>query len=202
MTDEGFATTSGEVARRRRLFLAIDVPAPLRRLIAQVQTELRPLLPSARWTRSEAMHITVKFLGAVDTLVVGQVEAVAAAVAARHAGSVLPLLGLGGAPGLRRPRVVWVDCQASPEVARLQADLQEDLSTLGIPRETRPFRPHITLARVDPRRARPTGPLVLSPTLASALCAASIPVTELVLFESVPRQDGVRYVVLRRFGLG
>ena len=47
-------------------------------------------------------------------------------------------------PESRRPRLLWVECAATPEIAQLRAML---LITFGQVHE-RPFRPHVTLARL------------------------------------------------------
>ena len=55
--------------------------------------------------------------------------------------------GVGFFPSARRPQVFWCGVQASANLALLAADIERALEPLGIPRESRAFVPHLTLAR-------------------------------------------------------
>jgi 2'-5' RNA ligase len=54
----------------------------------------------------------------------------------------------GIAGNSRRPRVIWSVVRDAGQCARLAAEIDRVLEPLGIPRESRPFRPHVTIARV------------------------------------------------------
>jgi 2'-5' RNA ligase len=62
----------------------------------------------------------------------------------------LDFRGLGFFPNEKRPRVFWAGIDASPNLKTLAADLERAMEKLGIPREQRPFSPHLTLARFEP----------------------------------------------------
>jgi 2'-5' RNA ligase len=62
----------------------------------------------------------------------------------------LELRGLGFFPNEKRPRVLWAGINASTNLAMLAADIDRATEKLGIPREQRPFSPHLTLARFEP----------------------------------------------------
>ncbi|MFW6201241.1 MAG: RNA 2',3'-cyclic phosphodiesterase, partial [Gemmatimonadota bacterium] len=55
---------------------------------------------------------------------------------------------LGAFPSVRRPRVIWVGVDATPELRCLKHDLEWELASLGFERETRAYHPHLTLGRV------------------------------------------------------
>lgn len=134
-----------------RLFLAINPPEPVRERIAAGTEALRGV-EGIRWVPPDQVHLTLKFIGEAD----GDSEraiAEALAWAAVAHGPFEARLGAPGAfPNLRRPRVVWIGLDQSPELAALQGDLEDALADLGIEREERPFRPHLTLGRA--RRGR------------------------------------------------
>ncbi len=48
-------------------------------------------------------------------------------------------------PQLRRPRLLWAECAVSEELARLHAALRRAFGSM----DERPFRPHVTLARLN-----------------------------------------------------
>ena len=62
--------------------------------------------------------------------------------------------GLGAFPSVTRPRVVWAGVAGgAPALTELAGRVERACVALGLPPETRPFSPHITLGRVRaPRR--------------------------------------------------
>jgi RNA 2',3'-cyclic 3'-phosphodiesterase len=131
-----------------RLFAALELPAPVRRRLAAFGREAAARDSGLRATREDALHLTLAFLGhrALDEFDPAR-EAVRAA-----AGSPAPRLTLAGALWLapRRPHVLTVGLQDAGDVLiGLQAGLVERLAgALPWQPETRPFRPHVTVARV------------------------------------------------------
>ena len=59
---------------------------------------------------------------------------------------------IGAFPSPRRPRVVWLGVEATPELRFIKDDLERRLAELGVEREQRPYQPHVTLGR-SPRDA-------------------------------------------------
>ena len=89
-----------------RVFVALDLPDPAKTILKQTVQELRNVLPDGvRWVDPAGIHLTLKFLGDVDT---GRVNALMAAMdkAARGFDSCsfpLGLSGLGVFPNAREP---------------------------------------------------------------------------------------------------
>lgn len=145
--------------RTVRTFIAIELDAALKQDLRRVQRQLDGQLAprSVRWVREQGIHLTLKFLG--DTPL-DQVDEIAAAVAGATV-DVDPIDvvvgGLGCFPNTRRPRVIWVGLKdPSGELLRLQDAVEVHVSPLGYPRETRPFRPHLTLGRVHRQASKPS----------------------------------------------
>ncbi len=137
-----------------RLFVALEIPSAVRENFAALINQLRgadadSAKSKARWVRPENLHVTLKFIGNVDD---GKVDAIRGALGEVRAGSGVSLQfrGLGFFPGEKRPRVFWAGMEASPNLAALAGEIDARLEKLGIPRETRGFAPHLTLARFDP----------------------------------------------------
>jgi len=129
-----------------RLFTAIDLPAPVREALARLLDQLKPTA-RLRWSPVENLHITTKFIGEWPENRRAELES-----ALRRLGSFDPipirLRGLGFFPNPQAPRVFWVGVEAGPGLAELARRTDEALARLGVPRETRPFSPHLTLARI------------------------------------------------------
>ena len=181
-----------------RAFIAIDLPADVKRALGDVAAALAAGVPrgAVHWVRPEQIHLTLRFLG--DTPI-DRLPALAAAlddVAGRHTPFALRLTAAGCFPNARRPRVVWVGLGGEEAaLAALVADLNAALAALGLPPEDKPFHAHLTLGRVRDNRAAPNMPL------AADVPALPVPVAALRLMQSDLRPDGPVYTVRHVAGL-
>lgn len=57
-----------------RCFIAIELPEEVKEALASAVDALRPEVSGMRWTRSESLHLTLKFLGDVYEAGVPAVE--------------------------------------------------------------------------------------------------------------------------------
>ena len=138
-------STSG---KRLRLFIALDLPAEVRREIVRWgDHELAD--PALRPVDLEGLHVTLAFLGHRPE---EEVEPLARLVSGlRHPAPRLALTGVSAIGG-RRPRLFALDAE-SPEAVGLQAELVAAGREAGlIEPEERPFWPHVTVARVRSER--------------------------------------------------
>jgi RNA 2',3'-cyclic 3'-phosphodiesterase len=204
MTDDS-GMTVGE-ARHRRLFVALDPDEAVRAGVAAAIASLRlaagPAGRQLRFGDPATVHLTLRFLGDVAE---ARVESVAAAVAAAAAESrplSLEVRGAGAFPSPRRARVAWLGLGGDlAPLAALAAGLDRHLAPLGFAAESRPFTPHLTVARA---RA-PGGAHGLAASLEAASAAlAPVPwrAEALTLFESHLERAGARHLPLLRAPLG
>lgn len=133
-----------EVAGRgkRRIFFALWPDLPAREVLAalSVQTAKRC---GGRPVPAGNLHLTLAFLGDVETKRVEDARRAAATVRARPFELVLDRLG-----SFRRARVAWAGCQApDPALLQLAVALAQALRNEAFVLETRPFSPHLTLVR-------------------------------------------------------
>lgn len=131
-----------------RAFLAIDLPDSLRREIGKIQDEMKPHVRGIRWTRPEGIHLTLTFFGNISQ---GEIAALSPAIE-NTAGGVSPLqlrLGTPGVfPGIRKPRVLWIGVDGEvAALVKLQGEIERNLETIGFKRESRPYKPHLTMGR-------------------------------------------------------
>ncbi len=141
-----------------RLFIALELPGQVKEALAPLQRELAKTGADLRLVKPGSMHLTLKFLGETDAgLVENIATALAPSAAACPALSLRPS-GMGCFPGLAQPRVVWVGLDSPSghlaELRQLAAGLDAALAPLGFEAESRPFSPHLTLARVGSGRGR------------------------------------------------
>jgi 2'-5' RNA ligase len=131
-----------------RLFLAINLTPEVRRDVASATAALRDCVPELAWIREPRLHLTLKFLGEQPEGRVGEIGAAIMEVARRHREFVVTLGGMGAFPNFRRARVVWIGVGPDPRLELLHHDVEVAFEGLGFEVEGRPFRPHLTLARV------------------------------------------------------
>lgn len=129
-----------------RLFVALDLPEAVRRALSELIANLKPKSRGARWVQPENLHITLKFIGHVGNEKLSPIQS---ALSSIHVTQPIELhfRGMGFFPNERRPRAFWCGVAGSPNLAELAADIDRALVPLGIEAETRPFTPHLTLAR-------------------------------------------------------
>ncbi len=130
-----------------RLFTGIELPGPETAALEALLGELRPLAP-LRWSTAANLHITTKFIGEWPE---SRMEELQSALAATPVPSpiAIRLDGFGWFPNPHQPRIFWVSLKAPAELGALAAATENHLAPLGIAKEDRPFRPHLTLARID-----------------------------------------------------
>jgi 2'-5' RNA ligase len=147
-----------------RLFVALEMPVVWNEALGQLQEKLRaalaaalgPQLPRLRWTRPEGIHLTLKFLGETPLSLSAPIDHGLREAAEGVSGFTLQLGKLGVFEDRRGPRVLWVDVEGEQEALQDLAR-RVDYSLSGeaaFPRESRPFQPHLTLARIPEAGAR------------------------------------------------
>jgi 2'-5' RNA ligase len=134
-----------------RAFVALDLdPVSLRR-VARVADRLRmgSGAPSATWTPPAKIHVTLKFMGELS---VDSVTPLGKALGGLVAGKKAPRPGtfrLDAFPSAEEADVVVAELlDPFGDLRKLAAAVDKIAGKHGYPSETRPFRPHMTLARL------------------------------------------------------
>lgn len=130
-----------------RLFVAINFTVKDRRRMYSAARKLREAELPVNWVELDQLHMTLKFLGEVRPERVRDVKSAVAQVAQKTEPFTMLLRGAGAFPTMRRPKVIWLGADASPELRCLKHDLEWELAPQGFEREVRAFHPHVTLGR-------------------------------------------------------
>ncbi len=128
-----------------RTFVAIDLSGDIRGKARESQACLAQAGGRLAIVDPANLHITLKFLGEVDP---AQIEPIIEALRSVRAAPFDLTVGHPVCNPPRRPRVIWCDVADGGESAALARQVDDLLLPFGFARETRPFRPHVTLARV------------------------------------------------------
>jgi len=182
-----------------RTFFAIEIPDTIKSLIAELLKSLQKQsrARSIHWVRPENLHITLQFLPAVQWADVNRLLAqTGAAIKGFHC----PDLTLGPIqtfPNLRYPRVIVLDVTPHVELMALANLLGRGIQAAGYPIELRPFRGHLTLARLhDPRMGQR---LKLDEVVLPVI--PPIQVREIIYYRSEPEAPKSKYTLLGRVTL-
>jgi 2'-5' RNA ligase len=213
---------SPQGAKSLRAFWAVCPPeegalAEVGALLRELKRPFMALGLDPAWVRSDALHITLKFLGDVPEEDVGEIVGhVESSLGAAGLGAPRAQLGgLGLFAGPERPSVVFAQVLAAgtsqpdgrpseaEELIRLQAALEGWHEELGILREQRAFHPHLTLARIknpppDREGSRTRGLRELLEKYGPRRYGPAFGIEELILFESRLGPQGARYEPLAR----
>lgn len=133
-----------------RSFVAIELPAEVKDTLTRIQAQFkRARLESVRWVDPNNIHLTLKFLGDINSDRVGEIIEALSEAAGDTSPFSLTVAELGVFPSPKRIQIVWVGLGGDTEqLAALQKHVESNLSILGFPPEGRAFTPHLTLARV------------------------------------------------------
>ena len=194
--------------RPLRAFIAIPISAEAKRALDSVIGRVAVQAPGGvRWVQPEGIHLTVKFLGNVEPMLVNPIAEAMGRAAAGGSLFRLQLAGLGMFPNERNPRVLWAGVAGDLEALEaLQGRMESEMSALSFPPEKRSFSPHLTLGRVG--QILPRKDEGLRRRVSAALLAASLDPTgpwqvETVhLMRSDPAPGGAIYSALASAPMG
>ena len=125
-----------------RLFVALRPPRPMREVLLAAMGGV----DGARWQDDDQLHLTLRFIGAVDRHVAEDVAAALGSVS--HPGFDLRLDGIGSFDRRGRIDNIWAGVAPHDQVRSLHGAVSRALTRAGIAPEQRAFVPHITLARL------------------------------------------------------
>jgi len=117
-------------------------------------------------------------------------------VAARNRAVDVEVGGLGAFPNFRLARVVWIGVTPEPKLELLHHDVESSCESLGLPIDGKPFRPHLTLARVRPRTADSQTLRELARAARAVSYVEEVVITSIDLMESQRTASGSAYRVL------
>jgi 2'-5' RNA ligase len=174
-----------------RLFIAIRPPAPVRdALIDSMEGD-----EDARWQDEDALHLTLRFIGEVETPAANDVAGQLSRI--DWPPFELRVSGVGTFERKGAPHMFWARVPQSDMLEGLRQKVERACELAGLGRETRRFTPHITLARLN-RSARPIGGWMAAH---GDLAAGPWTVKDFVLYESHLGHTGAHYETVEVYPL-
>jgi 2'-5' RNA ligase len=193
-----------------RLFIALDIHDAIRERITHFLDGVRNFASDARWVKPESLHVTLKFIGEQSDAAVEKIKQELATIPGSAAE--VRFRNYGFFPTPKSARVFWIGMEAGPQLGQLATTIDDKMARLGIPKEDRPFSPHLTLARGaggsgSPRWRTGDRPNRIFQLLQEKLAALPPPefgtmtFHEFFLYQSQLSPKGSKYTKLARFGL-
>ncbi len=184
----------------RRAFVAISLPPEILDDLEAGVRSLEELGLSGRGVRRSAMHLTLKFLGDTGADQLLQVATVLRRLAGGMGPFEVAMKGTDAFPHRKGARVVFVGVRRCSALLGLQGAIEDHLSVLGVKREAREYRAHLTLMRLKSRKHLSRLQDWFKRQL--QVSGMSFPVNHFHLYQSVLKPEGAEYRVLETFPLG
>lgn len=177
-----------------RLFIGIPLAAAVIEELRAVSARLQSPGDGLRWTAPQSWHITLQFLGNTSP---EQLACIVARLRALHSPSVPVCLDELGC--FDRAGILFAGIRLTPELLSLQERITAATQPCGFIPETRPFQPHITLARSKGRQHNFDN---LKTRIRRPANFTRFVTREFLLYESFLSPTGSRYEIRARFPLG
>jgi 2'-5' RNA ligase len=185
----------------QRIFIAINLPGEIKDNLESYKLKFAEL--PCRWVKKENFHITLSFLGNLSNEEVLEVIDTTKKIAEKNQPFSVKLNHVGLGPTIKNPRFLWVTGEKSPELYKIQKELNASLFGLSsyLDKERdREYIPHITLGRIrqfEFRRLNPEDLPVLEEDISLIFKVSSIDV-----MSSVLKKGGSEYSILESCRLG
>ncbi|NLK96476.1 RNA 2',3'-cyclic phosphodiesterase [Defluviitalea saccharophila] len=130
-----------------RIFIAITFNEAIKSYLQEVQNEIRSFCYKGNFSLKENFHLTLRFIGEVNPSEIINIQKAMDQGAESSKGFKLELSQLGSFER-QNEHLIWIGLKGEvSELNQLYNTVQSELFKIGIPRENKPLKPHITLAR-------------------------------------------------------
>lgn len=180
----------------KRVFIAVTPPEQVLNSLSRTVNHFKKQQwgKEVKWVKPENLHLTLKFIGEVDVGIINEISSVVDS-SVRGIGSFpAEISGLLLFPKPSKPRIISAGFSENRTLARLADTIDNSLIDLGIPKEKRRYKGHITLGRCKknfPERQN----------VADKIKPVSFIIKEIVVFSSVLKSEGPKYNVEKRIAL-
>jgi len=174
-----------------RAFIAIDIDEDVKKEIQRLQYKCDGI----RWLRSDQIHLTLNFLGELSEETVQNLISKLKKIEIHN--FIISLDSCGFFPSPKRPSVFWIGVILNPFLMALKKNIDESVLSCSIELENRPFKPHITIARIS----KITEHDITKIAKRAKNFSAKFTVNTFSLYSSELKTDGAVYNLLERFPL-
>ena len=183
-----------------RAFIAIPLDPKIQHSIERMQDHLKKTNSDVKWVKSENIHITLKFLGDVNTEQINSVKQALSNCTHNTRPFKVELSQLGAFPNIEHPRTLWVGLKDHKQkLSRMAVSLEKALGKIGFQGDQRPFSPHITIGRIRSSNNIDALSKSMSNYPISENCIQTI--SKIILFQSILSSEGPIYEPLYKVNI-
>lgn len=174
-----------------RVFLALEIPGEIKAYLGVVKDQMAARIRNIKWVNEGGQHITLKFFGEQEEKRVSEIGDALSGIEKSYDPIAVALKNIEAFPDRKRARVIVMALEKGVDNIRMIFhDIEDRLSGLGIEKEKRSFKPHITLGRM-----KIPGPLLDRDIVAVDM--KGFTVSKMVLFQSILQPAGAIYIPVR-----
>ncbi|MBA4121049.1 MAG: RNA 2',3'-cyclic phosphodiesterase [Acidobacteria bacterium] len=185
----------------KRIFVAIDISEEARRKVADYIENLRGEFSNLRvgWEKAEKLHLTVKFLGDIDSNELQNLTEAVEKTARQFSNFNLQISQTGVFPSKRNARILWLGVDDEHEsLQKINDFLQTECEQRGFVKENRNFKAHLTIGRLrEPNKSKE----LIDSHLNKTFAAVEFDVSEIVIYESQLQKSSSIYIKYKNLNL-
>ncbi len=188
-----------------RIFIGIKLADSVTASIQKFLEPFQKISTPVRWIKPKNIHLTLKFIGEVDQETYRNIESALSEPFADELDDTVPgsfdveLTGCGKFGKGTALSIFWIGIRPTPALTSLYQSIEERLDRIGIPKEDRPFKPHITVGRN--KRHYNFGKFNELIEQYGDQRINRFPVSAIQLFKSKLTPDGPIYTILKEISL-
>lgn len=181
-----------------RLFIAIEIEKRIKERILELLKHLKKTETDIRWVAPENLHVTVKFIGDLDPIILPSVAKSLENVASRFNPFRIQIENVAVFPKIKNPRILFIGLRDKEDsLVNIFEELEVELEAFGIKRESRKYVGHITIGRVKSQKN--IHKLIEALNSDSACFLGQEKVNHISLIQSELTPKGPIYTTLKRF---
>ena len=133
-----------------RYFIALEIPDNCRESLKAVQNNLQQIVPEARLTNNEKLHLTMAFIGEQsETITDDLTNIIKEAIAGIPPFLIIPSY-IDAFPNLHTPRTFWVGVKGDiDKLFVIRERIKDGIAKLGLDADERRYIPHIAIGKVS-----------------------------------------------------
>jgi len=139
---------------KMRTFIAVEIDPQVKENLKRMVHQFKKVSSKVKWVKPTAMHLTLKFLGNVNSTKADQVIKIMDKITQKYPPFDLFCSGIGTFPlKTRKPKIIWAGIKESSTLKDIYLEIENELERIGFSKEKRSFHPHLTLGRVKKKAA-------------------------------------------------
>lgn len=183
---------------KTRTFISIPIPSTVRSLKQMLFSTLQDQKSVINWVKSINLHMTLKFLGDVDSDNLEKIARITEKVLTSYTQFELEVNDTGSFSNNGKHNILWLGIKENMILKELVENLETSFEKIEFPKNENQFLPHITLAKINyPQKYIPNINMFLN----SSFIPISFKVKNINLIESKINDTGINYKILNTFHL-